>query len=91
MSAQSRPYNVTGTGTVISGPCTYRGFFLNSGAAQTVTIYANTAASGTVLAQFTAAGAGEEFSESPADGIRCDLGVHVVVSAGAVVGSVRIG
>lgn len=91
MTAQCRARNVTGSGTVHTGPCSYRGFYLNSGAAQTVTIYDNTAASGTVLAQFTAAAAGEEHHESPPAGIRCDLGVFVNVSAGAVTGSVRIG
>lgn len=91
MTADARAYNVTGTGTVVSGPCTYRGFFLNSGAAQTVTIYDGTAASGTVLAQFTAGAAGSSFSENVPDGIRCDLGIHVSVSAGTVAGSVRVG
>jgi len=91
MTAQARAHNVTGSGTVVSGPCTYRGFWLNSGAAQTVTIYDGTSATGTVLAQFTAAAAGEEFSENVPDGIRCDLGIHVNVSASTVAGSVRAG
>ncbi len=76
---------------MFTGSGTYRGFYLNSGAAQTVTIYDGVSATGIVLAQFTAAAAGAAFSEAPADGIRCEIGVHVVVSAGAVAGSVRIG
>jgi hypothetical protein len=91
MTAQARAYNVTGTGVVISGGCTYRGFFLNSGGAQTVTIYDGTSAAGTVLAQFTAAAAGEEYWESVPDGIRCDIGIFVNVSASTVAGSVRAG
>lgn len=92
MTAQATAVNVTGTGAVFAGPCTFRGFYLNSGVAQTVTIYDNaSAASGTVLAQFTASAAGQAFQESPADGIRCANGIFVNVSAGAVVGSVRVG
>lgn len=91
MTAQGSAVNVTGTGTVFSGPCTYRGFWFNSGAAQTVTIYDGTSAAGTVLAQFTASGAGQVFTESPGDGIRCNIGVHVVVSASTVAGSIRLG
>lgn len=91
MTAQCTPVNVTGTGVVLAGIGTYRGFYLNSGAAQTVTIYDNTSAAGTVLAQFTASAAGQAFSESPPDGIRCALGIYVNVSAGAVAGSVRVG
>jgi hypothetical protein len=91
MTAQARAKDVTGSGAVFTGPCTYRGFWLNSGAAQTVTIYDGTSASGTVLAQFTASASGQTFNESPADGIRCDNGIYVNVSAGAVAGSVRVG
>jgi len=91
MTAQARPSNVTTSGIVFSGSCTYRGFWLNSGAAQTVTIYDNTAASGTVLAQFTASAAGQSFGESVPDGIRCELGIYVNVSASTVAGSVRVG
>lgn len=91
MTAQARAHNVTGTGTVVTGPCTYRGFWFNSGGVQTVTIYDGVSATGTVLAQFTAAAAGEEFGENVPDGIRCDIGIHVNVSALAVAGSVRVG
>jgi len=79
--------NVTGTGVVRTGPCIYRGFWLNSGAAQTVTIYDGTSASGTVLAQFTAAGAGEAFHEDVK--ISCAYGIYLHVSAGSVAGSIR--
>lgn len=91
MTALARPYNVTGTGVVFTGPCSYRGFYLNSGAAQTVTIYDGTSAAGIVLAQFTAAAAGAAFSDSPNFSIRCDNGIFVNVSAGSVAGSVRVG
>lgn len=91
MTGQARPHGVTGTGVVFSGPCIYRGFWLHSSEAQTVTIYDGTSAAGTVLAQFTSALAGESHSENVPDGLRCDHGLFVDVSAGSVAGSIRIG
>lgn len=91
MTAQARPHNVTGTGVVYTGSCIYRGFWLASSEAQTVTIYDGTSAAGTKLAEFTSALAGESHSENVPDGLRCDHGVFVQVSAGTVAGSVRIG
>ena len=89
MTAQARPYNVTGTGTVFTGSGTFRGCALFSTAGATVTIYDNTAASGTVLAKFTLAAGGDKQIDI-VDGVRCDAGVHFVASA-AVEGHVRIG
>lgn len=89
MAAQSAAVNVTGTGTVFSGPCTFRGYSLFSTAGATVTIYDGVTAAGTVLAKFTLAAAGDR-SFDLADGVHCALGVHVVTSA-AVEGSVRVG
>lgn len=91
MTAMATPVNVTGSGIVNNGACTYRGFWFNSGAAQTVTIYDGTSAAGTVLAQFTASAAGQPFSENVPDGLRCATGIYVNVSASTVAGSVRIG
>lgn len=89
MTAQARPINVTGTGIVFSGPCTYRGFSLFSTAGATVTIYDNTSAAGTVLAKMVL-GANGASAHDITNGLRCDNGVHVVATA-AVEGHVRIG
>lgn len=89
MAAQSRPYNVTATATVVTGRCTYRGLHIASTAGATVTIYDNTAASGTVLAKFTLAANADRFVDI-ADGMRCDNGIHLVATA-AIEGHVRVG
>lgn len=90
MTAQASPVNVTATGVVSAGPCTYRGFFIASTAGATVTIYDNaSAASGTVLASFTLAANGS-LGEDISDGVRCAKGVYVSASA-AIVGHVRVG
>lgn len=89
MTAQSRPVNVTATGTVFTGPCTFRGLTLFSTAGATVTVYDGTSAAGTILAKFTLAAAGDKHIDI-ADGARCATGVHIVASAG-VEGNVRIG
>lgn len=82
--------NVTGSGVIHAGPCVYRGFWISSGGAQTVTIYDHaSAASGTVLAQFAAAAAGESFDENVM--VACANGIYVSVSAGSVAGSIRYG
>lgn len=85
----SRPINVTGTGTVYTGPCTYRGLSIGSTAGAAVVVYDNTSAAGTVLASFTLAANGFQHIDLPA-GARCDLGIHVTASA-AVQGHVRVG
>jgi hypothetical protein len=89
MTAQARPVNVTATGTVYSGPCTYRGLSIGSTAGAAVVVYDNTAASGTVLASFTLAANGFQHVDV-ADGVRCENGIHVTASA-AVQGHVRVG
>lgn len=94
MSAPSRPYALAaaGSGVVYAGQCTLRGFWLVTSAAATVTIYDNaSAASGTVLAQWTTAGANADKSYDINDGARCENGIYVNVSAGNVTGNVRIG
>ncbi|HEV2778549.1 MAG TPA: hypothetical protein VGX25_04040 [Actinophytocola sp.] len=89
MTAQARPHNVTATGTVFTGPCTFRGCTIFSTAGATVTIYDNTAASGTVLAKFVLGANGLQ-NVDIVDGVRCDTGVHLVATA-AIEGNVRIG
>jgi len=76
---------------VISGnPATLRGFWVVTSGAATVTIYDNTSASGTVLAQWTTAGAADKEFAWP-DGLRCTTGVFIVASAGTLTGQVAIG
>lgn len=89
MAAPARPVNVTATGTVFSGPCTYRGFSIGSTAGAAVVIYDNTSASGTVLASFTLAANGFQHVDL-ADGAVCALGIHITASA-AIQGHVRTG
>jgi hypothetical protein len=89
VSAPANAYPVTGTATVASGGCTFRGFWLFSTAGATVTIYDGTSAAGTVLAKVVLAAGGDR-SLDIADGLRCGTGVHLVASA-AVEGHVRIG
>lgn len=88
MTAQSRPINVTATGTVYSGACTYRGLSIGSTAGAAVVVYDNTAASGTVLASFTLAANGFQHIDIPG-GARCDIGIHLTASA-AIQGHVRV-
>jgi hypothetical protein len=91
MTAQATPVNVTGTGTVYGTPCTYRGLSIRdtSGSTNTVTLYDNTSAAGTVIGSFQLA-ANASALDNIADGVRCANGIHLA-STGAIVGSVRIG
>jgi hypothetical protein len=89
VTAQARPINVTATGTVYSGPCTYRGLSIGSTAGATVVVYDNISAAGTVLASFTLAANGFQHIDV-ADGVRCELGIHLTATA-AVQGHVRTG
>ncbi len=89
MTAAARPINVTGTATLVTGACTFRGLHLFSTSGATVTVYDNIAASGTVLAKFTLAAGGDRDVDL-GDGARCDTGLHRVASA-TVEGHVRIG
>lgn len=94
MAAQSSavPVNAAATAAISGQPgVTLRGFWLVTSGAATVTIYDNTAASGTVLAQWTTAGANADKSADFADGVRCTTGIFVSASAGTVTGNVRIG
>lgn len=91
MGAQGGAVNVTGTGTVFTGGCTYRGLSIRdtSGATNTITVYDATSATGTVLGSFQLA-ANASALDNITDGVRCTTGIHLV-STGAIVGSVRIG
>lgn len=89
MTAQSIPINVTGTGTVQTGYCTYRGLTIGSTAGADVVVYDGTSAAGTVLAQFTLAAKGDKHIDI-ADGVRCTTGIHLTATA-AVQGHVRVG
>lgn len=89
MAVQARTVNVTATATVNTGACIYRGLHIFSTAGATVTVYDNTSAAGTVLAKFVLAANGDRFVDL-ADGVRCELGIHLVASA-AVEGHVRVG
>lgn len=88
MTAQARPINVTATGTVYTGPCTFRGLSIGSTAGAAVVVYDNTAASGTVLASFTLAANGFQHIDL-VGGARCDNGIHLTASA-AIQGHVRV-
>lgn len=87
--AVTAPISVTGTGTVFTGRCQYEGFSIGSTAGATVVIYDNTAASGTILAQFTLAAAGFQHVDIPR-GVRCVNGIHLTATA-AIQGHVRLG
>lgn len=89
MAAQSMAVNVTATGTVQTGPCTYRGLSIASTAGADVVVYDGVTAAGTVLAQFTLAAKGFQHVDI-ADGVRCNTGIHLTSTA-AVQGHVRIG
>lgn len=89
MTAQARPINVTATGTVQTGPCTYRGLSIGSTAGAAVVVYDNTSAAGTVLASFTLAANGFQHIDL-ADGARCEIGIHLT-SSNPLQGHVRVG
>lgn len=89
MAAQAVAKNVTATGTVVTGGCTYRGLSIGSTAGAAVVVYDNTSASGTVLASFTLAANGFQHIDI-ADGVACVNGIHLTASA-AVQGHVRVG
>lgn len=89
MTAQARPIAVTGTATLHTGACTYRGLALHSAAGATVTVHDGVSAAGPILAKFVLAAAGSKEIDV-SDGARCDTGIHVVTTA-PVEGHVRIG
>jgi hypothetical protein len=89
-TAQAAAVNVITTGAVYAGPCTFRGFSIASTAGADVVVYDNaSAASGTVLAQFTLAAKGFQHVDI-ADGVRCVNGIYVSTSA-TLAGHVRVG
>jgi hypothetical protein len=81
---------VTGTGAVRAGPGVYKGCRIRdtSGAANTVKIFDNTAASGTILfvAQLAA---NASATDAPADGVFHATGLHLQAT-GAIEGSVWV-
>jgi hypothetical protein len=90
MTAQATPINVAGSGgTYVTGPGTFRGFYISSVAGADVVIYDNTAGSGLVLAAFTLAAKGDR-SEGIADGLRFTTGITITATA-AITGHIRIG
>lgn len=89
MINEATPINVTATGTVYTGVCTFRGLSIGSTAGAAVVVYDGTSASGTVLASFTLAANGFQHIDIAA-GVRCGTGIHLTASA-AVQGHVRIG
>lgn len=94
MAAQSTPIAVAaaGSGVIYGTACTLRGFWLVTSAAATVTLYDNASTNaGTVLAQWTTAGAGADKSFDINDGAHCTNGIYMQVSTGTVTGNVRIG
>lgn len=90
MEAQSTPIPVTGTAQAIyAGPCTLRGFYISSTVGADVVLYDNaSAASGTILGQFTLAAKGDK-PVTITDGARCLNGIFLSATA-AVQGHVRI-
>lgn len=83
------PISVTGTGTVYSGPCLFRGLSIGSTAGADVVVYDGTSAAGTILAQFTLAAKGFQHIDI-AGGARCSTGIHLTSTA-PVQGHVRVG
>jgi hypothetical protein len=89
--ATAIPLAAAGSGAVVANTCTLRGFWLVTSAAAVITIYDNaSAASGTVLAQWTGTVAGDKEFDF-ADGVRCVNGIYVNVASGTVTGHIRIG
>jgi len=89
MTAQASAINVTSTGQVVTGGCSYRGLSIGSTAGAAVVVYDGTSASGTVLASFTLAANGFQDISVP-DGVRCSVGIYLTASA-AIQGHVRVG
>lgn len=88
-TAQATPVPVTGTGVVLATPGTLRGWSLFSTPGDTVTLYDNTAASGTVLATVVIPAASASTVPVP-DGLRAAKGIFLSAT-GALTGSVWVG
>ena len=90
MTGQSSAVAAVKDAAVQAGPCTLRGYHISSTAGADVVIYDNaSAASGTVLGQFTLAAKGDKAVDI-ADGVRCVNGIYISSTA-AIQGHVRIG
>lgn len=88
MTAAARTYPVTGTGTVVSTQCYYRGLTIASTAGADVVVYDGTSAAGTILAQFTLAAKGDKHIDV-VGGAMCSTGIHLTATA-AIQGHVRV-
>lgn len=90
MTAQGTAIAAVQNTALSASPCTLRGFHISSTAGADVVLYDNaSAASGTILAQFTLAAKGDKPVDI-ADGVRCVNGIYLSSTA-AVQGHVRIG
>jgi hypothetical protein len=90
LDAMATPLPITAAGVAFTGTCELRGCSLRSTLAGTITIYDNTAASGTVLVSFdVATGALGQTVVIPT-GLRAAVGLYVAASAGVPSGSVWI-
>jgi hypothetical protein len=81
------PINLA-AGQLFTGPGVYQGMAVIAGAAATVTLYDNTAGSGTVVAVAQLAGAGTVIDAPPA-GVFFSKGLFAVLT-GAPSGTVRV-
>ena len=90
MGAAATAMPITGTGTIRTGPGVYKGCSIRdtSGATNTVRIFDNTSASGTILFAVQLA-AGASALDNPGDGVFFKTGVFLQAGA-AVEGSVRL-
>jgi hypothetical protein len=74
-------------GQLVTGPGVYKGMAIAAGAAATVTLYDNTAGSGTIIGQLQLGGAGSA-QDNPPDGVFFATGLFAVL-VGAPTGTVR--
>ena len=89
LDAMATPIPFVAAGTAFTGTCELRGFTVLGTTAENVTIYDNTAASGTILAVVTLAAATATTIVIPT-GLRAAIGLHVASGVGALSGSVWI-
>jgi hypothetical protein len=81
------PINLA-AGQLTTGPGVYKGMAVVAGAAATVTLYDNTAGSGTIVAVAQLAAAGTVI-DAPPDGVFCSKGLFAVLT-GSPTGTVRV-
>lgn len=86
------PNTVGASGTVFTGPCTFKGLSVRetAGAAAAARIYDGTSAAGTLLAAISLPANGS-YAFSVPDGIRAATGIYWSVVSGTVEGSVWVG